>query len=489
MTETAPSSSPGARGSLLFRFVFSLGKALERDVWIWVFFAAALLVRLHWNLEIHPGGDYIYSDMRGYMDRADGIFEDRWGKREYNGFYPYGTHVLLYAIQAVFGRGEHAAISAVYAVLGAVLVAYAFVLARRVSGNRIVPIAVGALLVFYYPLISLGGYFLSEVPFSLCLTAATVHLLRMIQDGRRLDAWLSGIFVALGFTLRPQIMLSVALVGVAWLLLRRSMPRARLSLWLRALVPVLAIVTFSAWRLHHHTGRYGLISENGSFNRVFGRCHARKITALPDRPPRRRTSFGPPPLIQLDHRARRAPGQWPQLEAADQLEYEYRGYIGDAQIHDQIIERCVQRSGLVKQLEYAAVHVFLLWRYNVMWPDSGKRMWQGTARRWGNFTANVVAVPALLALLSLLRPRRFLALALISLHLVALIVVAAVYLGGARFRAPYDPILIVMAFEVYAIAAGLLLEGVRRLRARRRETERRSSGSEDEAAKVPASGE
>jgi hypothetical protein len=448
MTET-PSSS-GVASSLPDR----------REVWLtlywpaFVFFLAATAIRLQWNLEIHPIGDFIYSDMRGYMDRANGIFDDRWGVREYNAFYPYGTHVLLYAIMRVFGQGNYPAIGVVYAVLGGLLVAYSYGLATLVSRWRVVHLATGALLVCYYPLISLGGYFLSEVPFSLCMVVATAHLLRLVRHGRNIDAWVVGVFVSLAFTLRPQILASCVIIGVLWLLLRRgAMKKVKLVHWAQTFVPLLLIMAFSSWRLHHHTERYGLISENGKFNQVYGRCHVEKITAIPDRPPRRRTSFGPPAMIQLKKRDVRNPGEWPQLEPALELHYQYRGYIGDSEILGEYIDRCIEKTGWAKQVEYAVVDVLLLWRYNVMWPDSGKAAWQPRVRKWGSFTKNVLAIPALLGMLALFVPRKATAMALVSSHLWALHIVAAIYIGGVRFRAPYDPLVILMAFEVVAFAA------------------------------------
>jgi hypothetical protein len=426
--------------------------AVLREHWpTLVFFVAALALRLHWNLSVHPPADYVYSDMRGYMDRAAEIFEDPWAVREYNAFYPYGTHVLLYAVQAGFGRGNHVALGGAYAVLGAILTAYGHVLARLVSERRVVHLAVGTLLVGYYPLVSLGGYYLSEIPFSLCLTASTVHLLRIVRTGRTIDAVAMGSFLAMGFTLRPQILLSCALVGVLWLVLRKgAWHRVGVQHFGIAAIPIVVVMAFSAWRLHHHTGRYGLISENGTFNRVFGRCHVKKITAIPDRPPRRRTSFGPPPLIQLHKRAERAPGQWPQLEPAMGLEFEYRGYIGDDDIHRAYMAQCVDKTGWMKQAEYGVVHMVMLWRHNIMWPDSGNAAWQGNAHRWGLFVTNVLCIPALLAMFAFMVPRRFPALAVLAAHLWALHVMAALYLGGSRFRAPYDPFVVVMALEVYA---------------------------------------
>lgn len=445
----------------------------EDNLWLIAIVLAALAVRLHWNLEAHPAAEYIYSDMRGYSRRADSMFQSLWGVREYDAFYPYGTHVMLWFLEWVGGRTAetkpdelpriYAFVSTVYAVYGAALAGYGYALARRVSKFKVIPPIVGLLLVFYYPLISLGGYFLSEVPFSLCLTAGSFHLVRMLATGRKRDAWAMGIWVALGVTLRPQILLSVAFIGVYWLLLRKRMPNATVGLWVQALVPILLILAFSSWRLHYHTGRYGIISENGKFNQVFGRCHNSKITAYPDTAKRRRTSFGPPPLIQLAKREQRAPGQWPQLDPVRETHIEYKGYIGDDDILQTFIDGCVAETTWTKQVEYSAVNVIMQWRYNVMWPDSGKRPWQPYARKWGSFVTNVLAVPALLALLGVFLPRRNLALGVISLHLWALTMIGIFYIGGMRFRAPYDPIIIVMAAEAYAVGVLLLVRLVRRL--------------------------
>ncbi len=464
-----------------------LGLWAVDNAWLIVVVLAAFAVRLHWNLEVHPPGEYIYSDMRGYTRRADGMFGNLWGVREYDAFYPYGTHVMLWFLQWVAGRTAETKpdeigpiyefVAVVYAIYGAALAGYGYALARRVSkASFIVAPLVGFTLVCYYPLISLGGYFLSEVPFSLCLTAASFHLVRMLQEGKRRDAWLMGVWVALGITLRPQILLSVAFIGIYWVIFRKRMPKATLAMWARAFVPIVLVLGFSSWRVHYHTGRYGLISENGKFNQVFGRCHNSKITAHPDTPKRRRTSFGPPPLIQLAKRAERAPGRWPQLDPARETHFEYKGYIGDDELLQRYIDDCVKRTGWKKQVEYSAVNVVMQWRYNIMWPDSGKRPWQPFSQKWGWFVTNILAIPAMLGLLALFLPRRHQALGLMSLHLWALTMIGIFYIGGMRFRAPYDPIIILLAAEVYVLPIVL---GIRWLDARRApETKPRSEGSE-----------
>lgn len=441
---------------------------LYENRWLLALVAAALIVRLHWNLVVHPPGEYYYSDMRGYMRRAEGMFTSSWGPREYDAFYPYGTHVLLYGLMKVFGPGfdpalrgdeaaalaslNHAAIAKVYAVFGAAIVGFGYLLARRVSKHAFVAPAVGLILVFYYPQVSLGGYFLSEIPFSLCLVGSTFFLVRLVDEGRASDALASGILVSLGFTIRPQILLSIALFGLLWLVWRKKMPALRFSRLLIAFIPLVLVVSASAWRMHYHTERWGLISENGKFNQVFGRCHNNKIIAQPDGAGRRRTSFGPPPLIQLAKREQKLPGQWPGLDPAFEIEFTYRGYIGDSQILADYIDACVAKTGWRKQAEYSLVNGLLLWRYNVMWPDSGKSRWREVARTWGIIHANVLAIPALIGLLGVFVVGRARGLGVIAVHLWAILIIAAAYIGGARFRSPYDPIIIVMAVEVYALA-------------------------------------
>lgn len=467
------------------RWSRALGRALWEHRWLLLLMLAALLVRLDWNLRVHPIGDYVYSDMRGYMRRANSMFEGPWwSPQEYDAFYPYGTHVFLYAVQAL-GRGadDYVALGIAYAILGTLVVGFGYQLARRTSHHAVVPPLVGLLLVVYYPLISLGGYALSEVPFSFCLVSSTFFLVRMAQEGKARDAWAAGTLAALGMIVRPQILASIGLLGVFWLIFRKRMPKLRLVLLCHALLPMLLVMGFSAWRFHHHTGRYGLVSENGKFNQVFGRCHNTKIFANPDTPKRRRTSFGPPPLIQLHKRELKMPDAWPGLDPALEVEITYTGYIGDTKILGDIIDKCVAKTGPLKQAEYSLVNVLLLWRYNVMWPDSGKGEWRDYARKWGVFHSSYLAVPALLmAALALVTRRRATGMALVALHIVGLVIVAASIFGDTRLRTPYDPFLVLLAIEAYVTAAWFLWIQGRRLM--RRSNERKATQTATSAKQV-----
>lgn len=444
------------------RVAAALGAWLVRNRWPIVVFLAALVVRVHWNLRVHPPADYVYSDMNGYVGRASALFNEVWGKREYSGFYPWGTHALMFAIEWTFGKGNLAAVGVALAVMGAASAMFGTLVAQRVSRFAFVAPAVGLVLIFDYPMISLSGYFLSETPFGLGLTAGTWLLLRVVDHGRPRDAWLAGVAIAFATVMRPQILVSVALLGVLWLFARKLYPKLGFAMLCRAAVPLVLVLGFSAWRLHYHTDRWGLISENGSFNQVFGRCHVTKIIALPDRPGRSRTVFGPPPLLQLAKRSSTAPGAWPQLDPVKGTHFYYFGYIGDAEQHGEYMDQCVEEGGIGRQVEYAIVHVLMLWRYNILWPDSGKGQWQGRAQTWGTIHTHTFAIPAFLAMLVVFWPRAHPKLALVAIHLWAAFIVAAIYFGDVRLRTPYDPFVVLLALEGCVMLGAAIALWVRR---------------------------
>lgn len=455
-------SPPPARR--LARIGTSLLRWIVQERWLLALFVAALVVRLHWNLVVHPLGDYVYSDMNSYVGRADRLLKNGLAPDEFSSFFPYGTFWLVAGIKLAFGRDNFVAISVVYALLGALTVAFAYAATRRASAFPWVAPAVGLVGVFYYPHLSLGGYVLSEVPFSFFLMGAVLCSLRLADEGRSADAWLMGTFVALGTAVRPQLMASVALVGLFWLVWRRRLPKLRFVHLLLAAVPLCIVLALSSALLHHNTGRLGLVSENGSFNLVFGRCHASKIRTTPDGKGHGRVHFRPPSFLQvknLENEAKKK-GKVPRvaLEPAIDDELVYPGYIGDKDKHMEYVRECVRRTGIWGQIEYGYVNASLLWRHNVPWPDSGRSQWRSVSRWWTNLHRDTLAIPALLGLLVLLW-RRTVKQGLLAVHLLALLVVSAIYFGEIRIRTPYDYIIMALAFEVASFVLWLGWRGGR----------------------------
>src|SRR5262249_24950914 len=143
-------------------------------------------------------------------------------------FYPYGTSTLLYVVKSLFGRDNGTAIGVVYALCGALAVGFTHALAARLSRRVLIPRIVSLILIVYYPWISLGGSTLSEVPFSLFLSAAAFFALRLADRGGRRDGWGLGLSIAIGMTFRPQLLASLALLGVHALVRRRAWRRTSL---------------------------------------------------------------------------------------------------------------------------------------------------------------------------------------------------------------------------------------------------------------------
>jgi hypothetical protein len=473
----APARDPGAATR---RALSSVLRWVVEERWLLAIFVAALAVRLHWNLVVHPLGDYVYSDMQGYVSRADRMLDKGLEPHEYSSFFPYGTHWLVFAVKWAFGRDDFAALGVVYAVLGALTVSLAQAATRRASAFPWVAPAVGLVGVFYYPHVSLGGYVLSEVPFGFFLMGAVLCSLRLCDHGRHRDAWLMGTFAALGTVVRPQLMVSVAALGLFWLLWRRRLPRLRFVHLVQAGVPLVVVLALSSALLHHNTGRLGLVSENGSFNLVFGRCHASKIRTVPDGKGHGRVHFRPPSFLQVkNHEAdAKKKGVAPRIALEPALEDElvYPGYIGDKDKHMEFVRECMRRTGPWGQLQYAVVNATLLWRHNVPWPDSGRAQWRPISKAWTNAHRDLLAVPALLGLV-MLGWRRTVRQGLLAIHLLALLLVSAVYFGEIRIRTPYDYVILALALEVYAAGLWLLWRGARLAWARVRSPHSSSGGS------------
>jgi hypothetical protein len=408
---------------------------------------AALAVRLVWNLAIHPPSDFAVSDMQGYLRRADDLFAFKSRPEPYATLFPWGTHVFVFAVKWIFGKTNRAALGASFAIVGAIAVAYSYATAARLFPNRRrIRQAIGALLVLYYPWISLSGYVLSEPLFAATVAATAFYALRLADEGRGRDALWFGVAAALGTAFRPQMLLSVALIGLHPLLRRRAWHGLRLRFAIYAAIPLAIVLGLSIARSEHDLNRFGLVSTNGPLNYAFGRCHATTIEAKA-----RDGSgyFGPPPLGALLAYEKKHPDAVFKLAPASGEVIKFKGHMWDADKLGEIADGCVAKSGWLKQAYYAVTHVVLLYGYNSIWPDAGLPTWRVPMAIWSHLSLPLV-VPALVyGFLRSLARRRAREL-LVAMHLWALVGTAIVYFGDTRYRAPYDGIVFLLVLPVYA---------------------------------------
>lgn len=473
---STPSQNPNAL-AWLFRFRWPL------SLWL-----LALAIRLHWNLEIHSPSDFNYSDMYGYAHRADQLLDNPYRPHPYAAFFPFGTSWILAVVKYWFGRDNHTAIGVFYAIAGSLIVPLGYAIAKQSElPERIAKIA-ATILAVYYPLIALGGYTLSEIPACLTLCFSVWCLLRFSKTPSTSWGLLLGASLGLACTMRSQILVNIALVAGYYWVLRRSDPDTMKNIGLRQVgaiaLPLALTLGLCSYRVNYHTGHWGLVSENGPINLIFGRCHTHSVSSKSKGGWAR---FGPPPMIQLHGFGRKYPNPfmrlWPAFADYPEpvpgvpgfvingpiackngcdspgVDVQYDGYIGDGKIQNKIVRACIERTGLWRQLWYSIQHCFLLWDFNLMWPDSANpkprpvdhsQGWKALTSRWRYIHNTLFAIPSLLAAGKILRrPRGRTRLALIALNFIGVLVVAMLVMGGPRFRAPYDPLIIILALAFW----------------------------------------
>lgn len=452
----------------------------------------ALVVRLVWNLGVHNPVDFAYSDMGGYLARADEMITRPWlpvkpgpaphlafgeivdwlaprlfgPKAPYLTLYPYGTHGFLGLVKLAFGKGNRIAIGSACALVGALAVAFSYATVARFSPRRRVRRVVSGILVFYYPWISLAGYALSESPYTLTIAAITFYGLRLADEGRRGDAWLLGLWLALGAVVRPQVLVSVVFLGILFVLRRRVFHRFKLGLAVRAALPLAIVLAISAWRVHWHMGTKvdvdHLISTNGPLNRVFGRCHN---TGLKAQARDGSGFFGPPAFgallqYQKEHKREFIPLR---LDPAQGETITFSGHMWDAEPTNKVAAECVKKTGPWRQAKYALTHVVLLWGYNIIWPDMGhKPMFRYPMATFCVAHAILIMPPAVLAMVLAFRRRRARSM-LLALHVWGLMLTSMLYFGDTRYRAPYDGILTILAIALVPEIVRVLRRGWERV--------------------------
>src|SRR5260370_24201880 len=107
-------------------------------------FVLAFAVRLTWILHVQSPFDAVYSDMGGYVARAEGLLAHTLpADPRILSIYPPGTHVLLALEFLAFGRNATRAIAIVHAFVGAVPAACVTALTVRFVPSRIAAALVG----------------------------------------------------------------------------------------------------------------------------------------------------------------------------------------------------------------------------------------------------------------------------------------------------------------------------------------------------------
>lgn len=449
--------------------------------WLWGLAGLAISTRLAWALWLHPADEFVFKDMRGYVVHATALVEHGFSPHRSMVFQSWGTYFLLAIPIAIFGPDHLAPAAALWGLASAAVVPLIYLLAREVSEHRGVAIGAGVATLCWYPSLSHAGLFLSEGPFCAAMVATVWRLAVLLRTGR--GALGCGLLASFCLALRPESAVAWVLAAGLWLAVRRRHAAAGWREVGLVALPLAITLAFSQWYFHHHTGRWGGVAESSHANLTPARCHHPWVQAFddagsferstrstdgrvygvtsmyemlrgPDRldpshPLALRPAFGEKPgRFELPGPA----GPIPIRVSADGVSLKFVGHRADPDVHAAIQAACIERTGVREQARYALVNLSGLWLFNPQWPDNARggepyRPWSDAfivLFQW------LIWIPSLLGLrAALAHARERPAFALVAIPLVALMLVAAVWFGSIRLRAPYDAFALLLASDAW----------------------------------------
>lgn len=434
----------------------------------------ALLTRLVWVLWVHPPGDYVFSDMKKYVERAQDLVEHGFHPDRTLAWQAWGTHHLLAIPLWIFGKDALWSGAVMWGAMAAAAVPAGYLLSCRVSTRAWMPKVVGVAMLVWVPSLTNSGYFLSEAPFLCFQLWSTYALVVVLQQGR--GALAAGLVSAVAFAVRPQSAMFFVLVLVTWLVSRKRLPHVRVRQLGMVALPLLAMLAYSSWRFHAHTGQWLGVAENANMNLTAGRCHNIVTQAFASEHGKRasershKTTDGRRvSLPAFRVLARTFPPEHPlALRPAMQSEtIRFVGYVGDAEVHRRLRAECYRRTGWVEQLRYSVVNLSLQWFIGSQWPEQSRngKYLRPPVDAFKYLFLTLVWLPSLVGMgAALVWIRRRPGLTFCAWQLVNSMVVAAIFFGDIRLRTPYDPYAIILALEGWWLAVALVVA----VRARRR---------------------
>jgi hypothetical protein len=401
-------------------------------------FAFAFALRVAWVAFVDSPFDNIYSDMRGYVDRARRL---AYGEADpfpmFATLYPPGAHLMYAAQMRLVGWSHHAAYLAVNCLWGAVVAPCGMLLALRIVPRLPVAICFGLITASWYPLLAFSAYFSSEQLFAGLVALSAWLLVRHIETGK--GAIVLGVASSLAYLVRPQIVLTLAALAVAGLVVLWRQPRRAPRLRVRRLLVAGAILTttvaWGAFRYHGLSGRWGLVSDNSAMTRLWADTDYGSVRAAWQAPDGIRTEF------HFD-----SP---PKMEIGERRELVFVGYIGDPVELDRARRTETAHMTLGERVARWVSNVRLLFVDNALWPPSD-HLGTGWKRSWSDASKYVLLVMicplAFVGILSCVR-RPTVNLLVCSAHVGTALFVAAFFFAEARYRVPYDVVLLLLALE------------------------------------------
>jgi 4-amino-4-deoxy-L-arabinose transferase-like glycosyltransferase len=384
---------------------------------------AGLIIRIFWGLAIHPPLDYIYSDMDGYVGRAQRLVMGA-GQVRYDAFFPPGTHALLAVPMTVFGteRAGLWACAVLWCALSAAIPFFAWRLARLLLTPAAA--ALTALLCALWPLyITYGGYFTSETPSLAFLLASLWTGYRAVRLSGRQAVWLgfvAGLLGGVAVANRPQLILNLAVLALPLLFHFRRQAMVLGGIVAGAAIILVGAVLHNSAAADKPTG----LSENGGLNFWIGHCDVHDVTTTI---PARHLTFkiSNPVYTQL--------GQGGS--------YYFRGHLmWDQGFFYELGLRCIERDGL-GHARLLAGNILNMTATTVPWPQVDEEGQRGLARVSNLVYSLLLPLVVIYTLITIIRRGASgwsSGEAAMLLQLACALLVAIFFFGDPRVRSTYD---------------------------------------------------
>ncbi|MGD9893401.1 MAG: glycosyltransferase family 39 protein [Dehalococcoidia bacterium] len=383
-----------------------------------------VLLRVVWGLLLHPSVDYIYSDMAGYVERAQRLAAGS-GLVRYDAFYPPATHILLAVPLKVLDTGRAGLWGG--AVLWSALSSLTPLLMWRLARHLLTPAAAAltALLCALWPLhITYGGVFTSETPAIALLVAALWLGYRAGWARGRAALGLglvAGLLWGAAIAVRPQSGLNWLVLAVPLVLQSRRQALALAGIVVGTAVPLVGVLVHNSVAAGKPTG----ISENSGLVFWQGHCEVNTVTTV-DPNTGVRFVFGSPVDIQ------RGGGQDYYFE--DHLVWDQPFFYAQGW-------ECIRDDGL-GHVRRILRNVLDMTATTVPWPQSNNETGQREVVRVSNFVYSALLAGIVVEALALARRRRVSGRpageAVMLAHLASMITLAIVFSGDPRYRTPSD---------------------------------------------------
>jgi len=406
-------------------------------------FVVALLVRLVFVCGFHSPGDFVFSDMSVYDQRARNLLSG--SSNAWDTFTPVGYPALLAAIYALGGSGS--IVGVLQASLGAATAALTATLGLRIFQRPLLAWVVGLAVALHLPGVLYSGFLLTETVFAFCVVAACWLLAWSVEGASRRTRMLSG--AALGLmlgaaaTVRPNLLLFLPLLPVLLWLGSGRRWRHALPIFAMVLGGFSLPVGVAALRNSRLLGRPASLGTNGGLNFYLNLADVRGVRFR-----ERRTTHRITPIPNLVRFPRDEDEEAVSVPFYDDSHYYQRGLALLREQPSRLLERggrnLVEAAGIGRQ---------------GYWPEPNTRLTRTHRRAF--FIAALL--PSLAGALLLAGRRRWAArenlVLLAAAGLVASnLVTILFFLGDPRMRVPFDPLVLLLAAAGYLWLGDLLQE-------------------------------